>query len=77
MANRDFRLPRPQPKPTTYHPTASKARVERQSTVDQFDGGINIFAKIGESVGSPAKDTRVVIGDPKRLSGEIDPLAAV
>jgi hypothetical protein len=45
--------------------------------VDQFDGGIDVFAKIGESVGSPAEDTRVVTGDPKRLPGELDPLAAV
>ena len=77
MANREFRLPGPQPEPTAYHPTASKARIECQSTVDQFDGGINVFAKIGECVSSPAEDTRVVIGEPKRMPGEIDPLAAV
>src|SRR6516165_2416408 len=71
MANCEF----PQPEPTTCHPTASEAWVERQRTVDQFDGGMNVFAKIGESSGSPAEDTRVVTGDPKRLTGEIDPLA--
>jgi hypothetical protein len=77
MANCGFGLTRPQPQPTTYHPTASKAGVECQSTVDQFDSGIDVFAKIGESVRSPAEDTRIVIADPKRLPGEIDPLAAV
>ena len=76
MANCQFRLPRPQPEPTTCHPTASETWVERQSTVDQFDGGIDVFAKIGESGGSPAENARVVTGDPKRLTGAIDPLAA-
>ena len=28
-------------------------------------------------VGSPAEDTGVVIGEPKRMPGEIDPLTAV
>jgi hypothetical protein len=70
MANCEFRLPRPQPEPTTCHPTASEAWVERERTVDQFDGGMNVFAKIGESGGSPAEDTRVVTGDPKRLTGD-------
>ena len=77
MANREFRLPRPQSEPTAYHPTASKARIECQSTVDQFDSGINVFAKIGECVSSPTEDTGVVIGEPKRMPGEIDPLTAV
>jgi hypothetical protein len=76
MANCKFRLPHPQPEPTTCYPTASEAWVERQRTVDQFDGGMNVFAKISESGGSPPEDTRVVTGDLKRLTGEIDPLAA-
>jgi hypothetical protein len=57
MANGGFRLPRPQPQPAAYHPTASKAGVEHQCTVDQLDGGIDVFAKIGECVGSAAEDT--------------------
>jgi hypothetical protein len=76
MANGELRLPRPQSEPTTRHPTASKAGIERQSTVDEFDGCFDVFAKISESVGSPAEDTRVITGDPKRLPGELNPLAA-
>ena len=77
MADRNFRLPRPQPEPTAYHPTTSKIRIERQGTVNQLDGCIDVFTKITEYVRSPAKNAGVVAGDPKRPPSETDRLAAV
>src|SRR5215470_16755177 len=77
MADREFWFPRPEPQSATYHPATSKAWVERQRTVDQFDSSVDLLAKIPESVGSPDENTRVITGNPKRLPGEIDPLATV
>src|SRR5712671_2220195 len=77
MADREFRLPCPQSEPAAYHPAAGEAGVKRQSTVNQFDGRIDVLSKVTEYVGSPAQDTRVVARNPKRPSGEIDTLAAV
>ena len=72
MSNCEIRLPRPRPEPTIYHPTTGKRRIERQSTVNQLYRGVNVFAEIGEHIGGPAKDTWVVIRDPKCLSRKIE-----
>ena len=77
MVDREFWLPRPEPYHAAYHPATGTARIDRQSTVNQFDGDIYVFAKIGESVGSLTEDAWVVTGNPQRLPGEIDTLAAV
>src|SRR5215831_12973494 len=72
IADRRLGLPRPQLDPAADHPAASKAWVERQSTVDQFDRGVDVLAKVAEHVGSVAEHTGVVAGETKRLPGEID-----
>jgi|SRR6516162_9823664 len=36
MADREIRLPCPEPKPAAYHPAVREAGVERQGPVDQF-----------------------------------------
>ena len=74
--DRRFRLPGPQPKPTAICPTASETRVEHQGPVNQFDGGIDVFAKISQYEGGGGQDKRVVRGGPKRPPGEINPIAA-
>src|SRR6516165_5949244 len=51
----------------------AKLGLKCQSTVDQFDGGINVLTKIGKSVSSPVKNARIITSETKRLSGEINP----
>src|SRR5690242_4517268 len=76
MANCEFGLPCPRLVPTTGHPAASAAWVGGQRTVDQSYGGMNVLGEGCGSGGRPAEDTRVVTGDPKRMTGESDPRAA-
>ena len=76
MAHREFRLPRPEPKPATYHPAVREAGVERQGTVDQFDGRIDILAKIGKRPGRVAEHIRIFGSRAKRPAGEIYPFPA-
>ena len=77
MADREFRLPRPQPKPAAYHPAIRETRVERQGTVDQFHRGINVLAKISKRIGRVTEHIRIFGTRPKRSAGEIYALAAV
>jgi hypothetical protein len=50
--------------------------MERQGTVDQFDGRIDILAKIGKRPGRVAEHIRIFGSRPKRPASEISPFPA-
>ena len=61
MGERHIRLASPIPKYTAAIPSVSKARIERERTIDQRQGAINVFAKVAERAGSVAKYARVFV----------------
>jgi hypothetical protein len=69
VSDRQIGLSRPQPKRTACQPTLSEARVDRQSAVNQFDGGVDIIVEIAESKGGAMKDIRIIAADLQRLPG--------
>src|SRR6516225_9226249 len=58
-------------------PTASKARVEGETPVDQPDGGIDILAESTENEGSDGENVGVVGADSERSSSKIHALESV
>src|SRR6516162_10939213 len=68
----EIELPGPQPEPAALLPTASESRVDRQSTIDQGDGGVNVFAEVSEHVCGIGEDLRVVTCNPNGSPRKID-----
>jgi hypothetical protein len=77
MVDGGFGLPRPQPEPTAHDPSASKAGVEHESTVNQLDGDVDVLAIISKNVSNVAQDKWIVAGTVKCPPGEVDPFAPV
>ena len=71
MLERKIRLTGKNPEHTAPKPTARKARVEGETTVDPRDGHIYVLAEKSEHEGSGGEDLRVVRADPKCSSGKI------
>src|SRR5437588_11694187 len=76
MFDRDIGLPGKIPQHGTPRPTASKARVESEATIDHAEGDIDVLAKISERERSDG-NLGVVGGEPDRPSSQIDTRATV
>jgi len=78
MTDCKFRLSGPpQPEPAAPIPALSEARVKRQCTVNQFDSGVDVLAKVSKYVRGASQDTWVVTCDLKCPPCQTEPLALV
>src|SRR5215470_10628456 len=75
MADPDIGLSSPQPEPATPLPTHCKIRVEFKGTVDQCDGGGEVFAAVAEHPGNEAQNLGIAPSNSKRATGKVDCLA--
>ena len=60
MLDREIGLPGPQSQPAAVDPTAGRARIELNATIDQCGRRTEIPAGVAERVGRPAKSIWVV-----------------
>ena len=77
MLDRQIGLPGPQPEPTAAPPTNREARVQLERTVDQRDGGYNVFAEVSQNVSAVSEDIRVIARGRKRPARQPQCLIAV
>src|SRR5215469_8135391 len=77
MLDRQIRLAGKQPQPAAPIPSIGKARIEKESAIDQGEGRIDILAETPEHYGGAAKDTRVIGGGTQGLAGKINRRTAV
>src|SRR6516164_3954791 len=77
MLERDVGLTGKKPELPAGKPSASKARIEGETTVDQRDGGIDVLAEVAENEGRDGENVSVVRAYLKGSPGEIDALAPI
>src|SRR6516225_4875804 len=77
MLERDVGLTSKEPELPAGKPSASKAWVEGETTVDQRDGCIDVLAEVAENEGRDGEDVRVVRVYLKGSPGQIDAFAPV
>src|SRR5712692_3300957 len=77
MLDCEIGLPGPQPEPAAPTPTVGKARIERESTVDQRDSRIDVFTKRPEYEGDMSENAGIVSSKLNGLPREIDALAPI
>ena len=77
MLDRQIGISSKQAKPTAPIPGMSEARVERESSIDQREGGINVLAEAPEHDRDPADHIGVVGGEADGLPGKRDGRPAI
>ena len=75
MLNREIGLPGKIPQHGAPHPTASKAGVQSNRTVDQPNGDINVLAEKPEHERGAGKDIRIIRSDLECPPSETNALA--
>jgi hypothetical protein len=74
MVEREFGLTGKDPEQPAPVPSASMARVEGQTAVDQADGDTDILVKVSESEGGKCQNVGIIGADAQRLSRQTDTL---
>src|SRR6516225_10960076 len=76
VADPEFGLPGPQPKPAAPVPALSETRVKGQRAVDQLNREIDVLAEVSKCVSNMAQHARIISGDLKRPPRKLDSFAS-